>query len=123
MRSENVGYILLTQMPMILIGSHALFCGQNETADSPEPCPNSATNEAENPVDHFLQDKTITAAKVKCTFVPPTKRKTLSSVIAGKSVTEESVVKDISQHLSQQKQTKNSNMIDLSTHKMKSPNA
>ena len=54
--------------------------------------------------------------------MPPVKRKTLSSVIGGKPVTEESVVKDINIHISQQK-PKNTNLTDSKMQKRKSPNS
>ena len=52
----------------------------------------------------------------------PKKEKKLSSVIAGKPVTEESVV-HINLHLAQQKSSKNTNPTALSTQKRKTPNS
>ena len=91
--------------------------------DIPVSCPDNLEKEQENHVEQFLQKKSITAEKVKCTFVPPPKKRTLSSVIAGKPVTEESVVQDINIHLAQQKSSKNTNPTELGTQKRKTPNS
>ena len=76
------------------IGFHALFGSQTEAEDISDLCPNTVAK-ARKPCRTFLSQKTITVDKVKTTFVPPIKRKTLRCEIAGKPVTEESVVKDI----------------------------
>ena len=65
-------------------------------------------------VEQFLTTKVINAEKVRCSFVSPKKRKTLSSVISGKAVTEAPVVENIMCHLSQQKTAKHSIALDLS---------
>ena len=74
------------------IGSNALFNAVHDIV-TPDPCPDSLNQEEENPVGQFLTTKAINAEKVRCSFVPPKKRKTLSSVISGKAVTEDSVEK------------------------------
>ena len=76
------------------IGFHALFGSQTEAEESLTYAL-ILWQKPENPVEHFFHKKTITVDKVKTTFVPPIKRKTLRCEIAGKPVTEESVVKDI----------------------------
>ena len=97
------------------IGSHALFSTENEVhVHVPDTCPDTLGQEQETLVEKFLNKKIINAEKVRCTFVPLRKKKTLSSVIAGKAVTEESVVQDITSHISQQKPMKNSNPKHLS---------
>ena len=85
-----------------------------EDADTLDPYPDSLNQEQATPVEQFLTTKVITAEKVRCSFVPPQKRKTLSSVISGKAVTKAPVVKNITCHLSQQKTAKHSNALDLS---------
>ena len=88
-------------------GANALFSpsgdaaqGQSDVREESEETREIVTSSDE--IDNFLSEKTITAKNIQATFVPPKKRKTLSTIIAGQAVTEENVSEKVALHVSQQ---------------------